>query len=510
MSKYSLPCLKFALTINPWRHIQTAWKRKFRCLAEDIMEEDMVDNVEALQAGHTRSTENRVYGLSMQAMAGAAEDILPSYLNASTSWQKHCKVFPGGTLLPYTQLRSSELSNKGDTTQPPVHNSSMSYAALPVEEITQQVLKGLTPMLSSLIQAAVARALKDSGLPSKSNQKEKGKQKADASPSMTRHRHRHRHRVLSEDDMGEFQCYSDDELSDNNWEPSLASEQEREMIDTRDSGPSHTTHTPSPVPTSSEDEEPTSDIGITHRRVVTEQHTSQRPGSIHQGKEHHQGLGKGFNAGTTHGHVVNMPKLTIEDRALQVMSQILANDSVTWRSTQQREAMMAVLQGTTDVIAVLPTGAGKSMLAIVPSIMEENMATILVLPLNSLIMDYEHRLQQMNVPYQLYQGGQDEELNTVHNLILTSADKAQTSNWRHAVMKLSLKKTIARIVFDEAHIPMTARNYRQRLDNIYQVRITESQLVLLSATIPPSFIPELKATFNLLIIYFPESAPDSG
>ncbi|KAI6139459.1 hypothetical protein BKA82DRAFT_4364894 [Pisolithus tinctorius] len=47
MSKYSLPCLKFALTINPWRHIQTAWKRKFQCLAEDIMEEDMVDNVEA-------------------------------------------------------------------------------------------------------------------------------------------------------------------------------------------------------------------------------------------------------------------------------------------------------------------------------------------------------------------------------------------------------------------------------------------------------------------------------
>ncbi|KAI5985231.1 hypothetical protein F5J12DRAFT_729107 [Pisolithus orientalis] len=111
------------------------------------------------------------------------------------------------------------------------------------------------------------------------------------------------------------------------------------------------------------------------------------------------------------------------------MSQILANDSVTWQSTQQWEAMMAVLQGTTDIIAVLPTGAGKSMLAIVPSIMEENMATILVLPLNSLIMDYEHHLQQMDVPYQLYQGGQDEELNTVHNLILTSADKAQTSNW---------------------------------------------------------------------------------
>ncbi|KAI6155874.1 hypothetical protein BKA82DRAFT_4011284 [Pisolithus tinctorius] len=57
---------------------------------EDIMDMDREDNIEALQAGHSRSTENQVYGISVETLAGAAEDILPAYLNASMEWQKHC------------------------------------------------------------------------------------------------------------------------------------------------------------------------------------------------------------------------------------------------------------------------------------------------------------------------------------------------------------------------------------------------------------------------------------
>ncbi|KAI6142054.1 hypothetical protein BKA82DRAFT_28410 [Pisolithus tinctorius] len=88
MAKYSLPRINFSLTINPWHHIQTAWKRKFKCAVEDIVEVDEGEDVEALQAGHTRATENRIYGLSTQSLAGAAEDVLPLFLQASSSWQE--------------------------------------------------------------------------------------------------------------------------------------------------------------------------------------------------------------------------------------------------------------------------------------------------------------------------------------------------------------------------------------------------------------------------------------
>jgi len=67
---------------------------------------DWEDDVEALQVGHMRATENRIYGLSTQSLAGAVEDVLPLYLQASTRWQQCCKVMPGGSGLPYRQARS--------------------------------------------------------------------------------------------------------------------------------------------------------------------------------------------------------------------------------------------------------------------------------------------------------------------------------------------------------------------------------------------------------------------
>ena len=92
--------------------------------------------------------------------------------------------------------------------------------------------------------------------------------------------------------------------------------------------------------------------------------------------------------------------------------------------------MIATLNCSSDVITVLATSSSKSMLAIVPSIMEDAMVTILVLPLNSLIMDYQRHLMQMQVPYQLYRKGDNEndQLDITKNVVLVSTDKAQTSS----------------------------------------------------------------------------------
>ncbi|KAI5982120.1 hypothetical protein EDC04DRAFT_2616906 [Pisolithus marmoratus] len=113
LTKYSLPSLHFGLTIRSWRHIQTAWKCKLGCAIEDIIEMDEEDNVEALQAGHSRSTENRVYGISIEALAGAAEDILPAYLNASMEWQRHCQVPLGGQSTSYKKAHLTPHNLKG-------------------------------------------------------------------------------------------------------------------------------------------------------------------------------------------------------------------------------------------------------------------------------------------------------------------------------------------------------------------------------------------------------------
>ncbi|KAH0826452.1 hypothetical protein J3R83DRAFT_5442 [Lanmaoa asiatica] len=154
MAKYSLPHIQFALTINPWRHIQTAWKRKFKCATEDILEMDREDDIEALQAGHTQATENRMYGLSTHSLAGAAEDVLPLFLQASIAWQKQCQVMPGGTGLPYFQARSHMIKKPDSLPKKPqataMHKQAQDCAIdqeAMIENIATRVVEHLTPML---------------------------------------------------------------------------------------------------------------------------------------------------------------------------------------------------------------------------------------------------------------------------------------------------------------------------------------------------------------------------
>jgi hypothetical protein len=183
MTRYSLPYLSYGLTINSWRHIQTAWKRKFKCSMEDLLEEDAEDDVDALQAGHSRSTENRVYGLSMQAIAGASEDVLPLFLNTSTVWQKKCETVPGGQLLPYHQARSADFSRfqeaARENKRAPANSAAQQIVppsrseAWSMDDIAKRVADRLTPVLTSVIRAAVQEMV--SGVTAESKDQQRGK-----------------------------------------------------------------------------------------------------------------------------------------------------------------------------------------------------------------------------------------------------------------------------------------------------------------------------------------------
>ncbi|KAI6035743.1 hypothetical protein EDC04DRAFT_2604933 [Pisolithus marmoratus] len=194
MTKCSLPILHFGLTIGSWRHIQTAWKRKLGCAVEDIIEMDTEDNVEALQAGHSRSTENRVYGISVEALAGAAEDILPAYLNASMEWQRHCQVPLGGQSTSY---KKAHLTPPPPPPQAPIpeqreqpNKRPVAYS-MPAEEVDRvadavvkrlpstddiaaKVMEKLMPALKGMLQEVLQSSTCHQG---QSEKRDKGKGK---------------------------------------------------------------------------------------------------------------------------------------------------------------------------------------------------------------------------------------------------------------------------------------------------------------------------------------------
>ncbi|KAG1854259.1 hypothetical protein F4604DRAFT_1591328, partial [Suillus subluteus] len=434
MMRYSLPHLNYKLTINSWRHIQTAWKRKFKCSTEELIEEDGKDSVEALQAGHSRSTENRVYGLSMQAMAGAAEDVLPLFLNTSTTWQIKCKTFPGGQFLSYHQARSRDFEKAQQTLdenkRAPAYPAPDGQSRMrSTEDIVRKVVEQLTPMLTSVIQAAVQEAVS-------------------ADSDAQQH---HSDAATSEPQISARAPISD-----------LAAP----------SGPCKSKLAPIPDLTASSGPPISERAHILNLMPpVTVAATSSR--QLHQKSDQAQ--------------------------ALQVMRKLLRDESASWKSEQQQEAMRVVLEGKRDAVVVLRTGGGKSMLAIIPSLLEKASATVLVLPLNSLMMDFERRLTSMRVPFQIYDRNRNEgALNIRDNLILVTADKARSERWREALAVLNEKKPVKRMVFDESHIPLIANDYRDSLQDIYDLRSIPMQIICLSGTLTPSCIPDLISSFGLV------------
>ncbi|KAG6825625.1 hypothetical protein H0H87_009015, partial [Tephrocybe sp. NHM501043] len=105
MQTFTEPIVGHGLGVSAWRQISIAFKRKSCSALEDIVDADEGESVEALQATHTRRTENRLYGLSPDALTGVAEDILPLFLEASGNWQVLVKAVPGGLGLPYYKAR---------------------------------------------------------------------------------------------------------------------------------------------------------------------------------------------------------------------------------------------------------------------------------------------------------------------------------------------------------------------------------------------------------------------
>lgn len=113
LKDYTLPVLGVSLGLRDWRHVAIAFKRKLCSEAMDLYDGAFTaDSVQIRQAGHSRALEDRMYGLSPDALLGAAEDLLPLFMAASTKWQVLHKAVPGEHHITEKYENGSDLSNQ--------------------------------------------------------------------------------------------------------------------------------------------------------------------------------------------------------------------------------------------------------------------------------------------------------------------------------------------------------------------------------------------------------------
>ncbi|KAH1416812.1 hypothetical protein KXX32_009757 [Aspergillus fumigatus] len=125
----------------------------------------------------------------------------------------------------------------------------------------------------------------------------------------------------------------------------------------------------------------------------------------------------------------------------------------------QDPAMQAIQQGESPVVAVMPTGGGKSMLFMVPAFTAPGGTTIIVVPLVTLRADMMRQCQELSISL------------------------TPESAWT---------RRLDQIVIDKCHVMLNSqRDFRPQMAQLGQLVQARTQMVWLTATLPPSIEDEL-------------------
>ena len=185
--------------------------------------------------------------------------------------------------------------------------------------------------------------------------------------------------------------------------------------------------------------------------------------------------------------------------ALAKLREVLHKPEATWTCDGQRDAVLATLEGQKDVISILATGSGKTMQVILPVLLCPQEVTVLILPLRALVLDYQHRLEMMNIPYQEWTTYSNEPKSLgLCNLVLLTIEQAKKQAFSTAIAALNDHMHVKRYVFDEVHYALTAGEYRDSFSHLEDLRATlPVQFVLMSGTVGPHSMHTLFAKFGL-------------
>lgn len=180
---------------------------------------------------------------------------------------------------------------------------------------------------------------------------------------------------------------------------------------------------------------------------------------------------------------------TVDEAELTAGLRAVLGPEATWRSEKQAESMRAIMQlgPKESMISVLPTGAGKSILFMVPAVMASTGMSIVVVPFVSLMEDLVERATSMGVDCIRYRpslsAGRD-GVQRAARMVVASADLIATPEFTAYADGFMSAGLLRRIFVDECHTVMTDAGYRPKLEELKSLHRFGCSLVMLTATMP--------------------------
>ncbi|KAL5344194.1 hypothetical protein ACLOAV_010842 [Pseudogymnoascus australis] len=151
----------------------------------------------------------------------------------------------------------------------------------------------------------------------------------------------------------------------------------------------------------------------------------------------------------------------------------------------QRDGLLAMMgpHPAEQVLLVMGTGSGKSLVFMVGASVADARTTILVLPMVALRGDMLDRCRRVGIQPLIW----SIERRDSASLVIMSAEAVCTESFLEYAHLLVNRQQLDRVVIDECHLTITANDYHKCMSQLgWYVRQVKTQTVWLTATLPPS------------------------
>ena len=161
---------------------------------------------------------------------------------------------------------------------------------------------------------------------------------------------------------------------------------------------------------------------------------------------------------------------------------VLRDDSAEFRTPQQEEAVKLAAAKESPLVAVLPTGGGKSLVFMVPAMMAGAGVTVVVAPYAELKRELVTRCVDAGLDCRHWPQARE----ATPRIVIVSGEAASGEDFLQWAAEIRTQGRLDRVVVDECHLTFTAAlEYRKKLRGLVLLRNLGCPFVFLTGTLPP-------------------------